>query len=200
MLKLIRRLYDWVLSWADSRYSTWALGGLAFAESSFFPVPPDVLLLALAIAKPKRSFFYALIASVGSVIGGLGGYLIGIFLFEAIGRRILQMWGYMEIYEELVEHFRNWAFLSVLAAALTPIPYKVFTIAGGVARLHLGVFLLASALGRFGRFFTEGLLIFLFGKPVKDFIEKYFNLLTILFIIALVGGFVILKYLIRTGV
>src|SRR3972149_8906851 len=103
MFALIRRMYDWVLSWADSRYSTWALGVLSFCESSFFPVPPDVLLIALAVSKPRRSLFYSLVTSVMSVLGGVGGYIIGLFLFEAVGKRILTVLGCMEIYYQLVD-------------------------------------------------------------------------------------------------
>jgi len=194
---IIRRLYDWVLHWAETPYGSPALFGLAFAESSFFPVPPDVLLIALSISKPKRSFFYAAICSVGSVIGGMFGYYIGLQLFNLVGERILTFYGVMNEYyriKHLYETYNAWA---VGIAGFTPIPYKVFTIAAGAFKINFAVFLVASTISRSARFFLVGGLIYKFGAKIKEFIERYFNLLTIIFVVALVLGFFLVKYLLK---
>lgn len=191
----LRRLYDWVLGWADTRFGTPALAVLSFIESSFFPIPPDPLLLALAVAKPKRSLTYATVCTIASVAGGLFGYWIGFALFDLIGQRILEFYGLNAHYETVKVRFQEYAFLSILGAAFTPIPYKVFTIAAGSFGLDLLTFTLASALGRGLRFFLEGFLIRWFGPSIRDFIDRYFNLLAIAFFILLIGGFVLVKVL-----
>ena len=191
---IIRRLYDWVLHWAETPYGSLALILLAFSESSFFPVPPDILLIALAISIPRRAFFYAFIATVSSVIGGMLGYYIGIGLMEAIGWKIIHFYHAEELFQQLFETFNRYNFWAVLTAAITPIPYKVFTISAGAARTDFTVFLIASVIGRSIRFFTVGTLIYFFGEKIKHFIDKYFNLLSIVFVILLIGGFVIIKY------
>lgn len=191
----IKKLYNWVLSWANKKYSTHALFVLAFTESSFFPVPPDVLQIALSISKPKKSFFYALISTIGSVIGGIFGYFIGLFLFETIGKAIIEFFHYQEYFQIVGNYYTTYAFLAILAAAFTPIPYKVFTIAAGVWDVGLGTLVIASILGRGGRFFLVAILIYLFGEKVKELIDKYFNILTILVFLLILSGFLILKYL-----
>lgn len=191
---VVRRLYNWVLHWADTPYGTPALGVLAFTESSFFPIPPDVLLIALAVSKPKRSFRYATVCSVMSVIGGFFGYLIGYALMEAVGNRVLEFYGYTEQFAELQKLFQDQGFLWVLAAALTPIPYKVFTIAAGTVSLNLLTFAAASVLGRSARFFAVAALVRIFGPSIKRTIEKYFNLATVVFMVLLILGFVVIKY------
>jgi membrane protein YqaA with SNARE-associated domain len=190
----IRKLYDWVLHWAETPYGSLALIILAFAESSFFPVPPDVLLIALAISIPKKSFFYALESTVSSVVGGMLGYYIGIALMDIIGWRIIDFYNARELFTELFKTFNDYNFWAVLIAAITPIPYKVFTISAGAAGANFGVFMLASIIGRSIRFFAVGTLIYLFGERIRNFIDKYFNLLSIVFVILLVGGFVLIKY------
>lgn len=190
----IRRLYDWVLHWAETPYGSLALIILAFAESSFFPVPPDVLLIALAISIPKRSFFYALETSMASVIGGMLGYYIGLALMDIIGWRIIDFYNARQLFTELFKTFNEYNFWAVLIAAITPIPYKVFTISAGAANANFAVFMLASVIGRSIRFFAVGALIFLFGERIKGFIDKYFNWLSIVFIVLLVGGFILIKY------
>jgi membrane protein YqaA with SNARE-associated domain len=192
----LRRLYDWTLSWAETPYGTAALFVVAFAESSFFPIPPDLLLIALCVSIPKKSFKYALISGIGSVLGGIFGYYIGVALYDALGKLIIQTLHYERYFELVGRMYADNAFLAVLGAAFTPIPYKVFTIAAGVWRIDFGTFLLASIIGRNGRFFLEAALIFLFGARIKNFIDKYFNILSILFFILLVGGFIAVKYLI----
>ncbi len=191
---IIRRLYDWVLHWAETPYGTLALILLAFSESSFFPIPPDVLLIALAISIPRRSLFYAFIATMSSVTGGILGYYIGSGLMQVVGYKIIQFYHAEELFIQLSDTFNQYNFWAVLVAAITPIPYKVFTIAAGATNANFGVFMMASILGRSFRFFAVGTLIFLFGERIKNFIDKYFNLLSILFMVLLIGGFLLIKY------
>lgn len=191
----LRRLYDWVLSWAETPYGGPALFVLAFAESSFFPVPPDVLLIALAISIPRRAFYYALICSVGSILGGMLGYLIGLQFMEVVGDKIIQLYGFGPQWNYVGSLYKQYAAWAVGIAGFTPIPYKVFTIAGGAFHIDFPIFVLASALSRSARFFLVGGLIYLFGPPIRNFIDKYFNLLAILFVVLLVGGFILIKYL-----
>lgn len=190
---LLRRAYDWVLSWADSRYGAVALFLLAFAESSFFPIPPDVLLMALALGARKKSLYFALICSIGSVLGGLAGYAIGAFAFDAIGRPIIEFYGAADKYDSIGKLYEEHGFWIVFLAGFTPIPYKVITIAGGVFKISLLPFTVASIVGRSARFFLVAGLIHAFGEPVKAFIDKWFNLLTVVFSVLLIGGFVLLK-------
>ena len=192
---ILRRLYDWVLSWAHKKYSSAALFVLAFSESSFFPVPPDVLQIALSVSKPKKSFFYALIASIGSVLGGILGYFIGLFLFDTIGSLIINSLGYQAQFNSVGDLYKSYAFLAILVSAFTPIPYKVFTIAAGFWQVGLLPLIAASIIGRSARFFLVATLIHFFGPKIKEFIDKYFNLLTMIFIILLIGGFLIVKYI-----
>jgi membrane protein YqaA with SNARE-associated domain len=192
---LIRRLYNWVLHWAETPYGPIALFLLSFAESSFFPIPPDVLLIALAISIPARSFRYALNCSIASVLGGLFGYGIGLFLMDSIGMRILDLYGVMDKYEYVQELYMKYDAWAVGIAGFTPIPYKVFTISAGAFKISLPVFILASVISRSLRFFIVATLIYFYGKKIRTFIEKYFNLLTIIFSVLLIGGFVLIKYL-----
>ncbi len=192
---LLRRLYDWVLSWANKKYSSFALFVLAFAESSFFPVPPDVLQIALSVSKPKRSFIYALISSIGSVLGGILGYIIGFFLFDSVGKLIIGALGYQAQFDAVGNLYRSYAFLAILTAAFTPIPYKVFTIAAGFWSVGLMPLITASIIGRSARFFLVAALFYFFGPKIKGFIDKYFNWLTIIFLILLIWGFIAIKYM-----
>ena len=192
---LLRKLYDWVLSWAHKKHASKALFGLAFAESSFFPIPPDVLQIALSVTKPKKSFFYALISSIGSVLGGIFGYFIGFFLFDSVGRLIIDTLGYQAQFDAVGNLYKSYAFLAILTAAFTPIPYKVFTIAAGFWQVGLVPLISASIIGRSARFFLVATLFYFFGPKIKAFIDKYFNWLTIIFIVLLIGGFAAIKYL-----
>jgi membrane protein YqaA with SNARE-associated domain len=194
MLRAVKRLYDWVLHWADTPYGKPALFILAFAESSFFPVPPDVLLIALALGASKKSFRFALICTVGSVIGGVVGYGIGYFGYEAIGKPIIDFYHGQEVMAKIEHQYAQYGFWGVLVAAITPIPYKVFTISSGFFRFEFWSFMIASVIGRSFRFFAVAALIYFFGPPIKNFIDKYFNALCIIFMVLLVGGFVLLKY------
>src|SRR3989338_26462 len=192
---LLRRLYDWVLSWAHKKYSSFALFVLAFTESSFFPIPPDVLQIALSVSKPKNSFIYALISSIGSVLGGILGYFIGFFLFDSVGKLIIGSLGYQAQFDAVGNLYKSYAFLAILTAAFTPIPYKVFTIAAGFWNVGLMPLIAASIVGRSARFFLVASLIYFFGPKIKGFIEKYFNWLTVIFLMLLIGGFIAIKYL-----
>jgi membrane protein YqaA with SNARE-associated domain len=192
-----------VLGWSESRWGEVALFVLAFAESSFFPVPPDVLLIALCLGRPRRALRYALICTVGSVLGGMGGYAIGYFLWQtAAGTPTgLAQWCFdhlftVEQFDGVQETFRKWDFWAIFTAGFTPIPYKLFTIAAGVFRLNLPMFVVASIVSRGLRFFLIAWLIRRFGPPIKLFIDKYFNLLALVFTVLLIGAFVLVKYLI----
>jgi membrane protein YqaA with SNARE-associated domain len=189
----IRRLYNWVMGWADSPYSQWALFGIAFAESSFFPIPPDILLIALGVALPLRALRYALICTLGSVTGGVFGYWIGHEFFGIIGEPIVQFYAAENQYLRIQELYRQYDAFAVAVAGLTPIPYKVATITAGFFEVNFGRFVLASALSRSLRFFLIGFLIRFFGAPIRSFIEKYFEILTIIFLILLVAGFAVLR-------
>lgn len=193
-LNWLRRLYDWVLTWAHSRYGVPALFLLAFTESSCFPIPPDVLLMALAMSIPKRAFYFALICSIGSVLGGMVGYLIGYAFMEAVGNHILAMYGLMDKWDYVGRLYQAYAGWAVAIAGFTPIPYKLFTIAGGAFKIDFLVFVIASVLSRSARFFLVAGLIYVFGPPIKSFIDRYFNLLAVVFMILLIGGFVLVKY------
>lgn len=190
---LLHRLYNWVLHWAETPYGVPALFLLAFAESSFFPVPPDVLLIALALSIPTRAFRYALVCTVGSVLGGMVGYGLGSVFFDLIGLPILRFYGYEAGYatvKALYDQYGTWA---VFIAGFTPIPYKVFTIASGAFHFPFIKFLLASMGSRAARFFLVSTLIWWFGPKIKHFIEKYFELVVVAFTLALIGGFVVIK-------
>jgi len=193
---LLRRIYDWVLSWANTPYATWALFALAFAESSVFPIPRDVLLIALCVAMPKRSWFYALICTVGSVAGGIFGYGIGVFAEQTIASPILNLYDPNRVvFAHVQQMYSEWGFWGVLAAAITPIPYKVFTIASGLLSFNFPLFVAASVLGRGFRFFLVAGLLRYGGERLKIFIDKYFDLLAIIALVAVVLGFLLLSYI-----
>jgi len=192
---MLRRLYDWVLHWAETPYGAWALFLLAICESSFFPIPPDILLIALAVAVPRKSFKYALVCSAGSVIGGCFGYLIGWQFMASVGDRIIDFYGLSSKVEYIAALYNQYDAWAVGIAGFTPIPYKVFTIAAGLFKINFSVFVLASLVSRSARFFLVGGLIYAFGPKIQKFIEKYFNILAIAFTVLLVLGFVVVKYL-----
>jgi len=192
---MLRRLYDWVLHWADTPFGAWALFLLAFCESFFFPIPPDILLIALAVAVPAKALKYALVCSVGSVLGGMLGYLIGWQFMAVIGERIVAFYGVegkVHYIEGIYQHYDAWA---VGIAGFTPIPYKVFTIAAGMFKINFWVFVVASLVSRSARFFILGGLIYAFGPRIQRFIDRYFNILAVAFCVLLVVGFILIKYL-----
>ncbi|HHT9119443.1 MAG TPA: YqaA family protein [Candidatus Hypogeohydataceae bacterium YC41] len=194
---LSRRLMDWTLEWANTRYATPALFLVAVAEASFFPIPPDVLLIALGISLPTRAFHYALVCSVGSVLGGCLGFFIGYGLFETIGKPIIDFYGLEQEFNYVSNRFNENAFLAVVVAGFTPIPYKLFTIGAGVCKVNFFTLVLASVLSRGSRFFAEAALVYFFGARVRVFIERYFNILSIAFVVMLFLGYIGLKFLAR---
>ncbi|HIM74469.1 MAG TPA: DedA family protein [Candidatus Marinimicrobia bacterium] len=199
----IRKLYDWVLKWAETPYGLLALFILAFAESSFFPIPPDILLIALALGARKKSLYFALICSLASISGGLFGYGIGHFLWwEGSGYTGIAYFffnnipGFSEqLFTILKSQYDQYGFMIIFTAGFTPIPYKIFTISAGAFDINLLNFLIASTISRSARFFLVSGLIWKFGEPIRSFIDKYFNLLTILFTVLLIGGFILIKYI-----
>ena len=193
----IRRLYDWVISWAESRYAIPALLLLAVAESSFFPIPPDVLLIAMCIGCVPQSYKYAWWCAVGSIIGGVAGYAIGFYLWEVDGIKQF-FFDYIpgvtpESEATVKELYDSWSFWIVFTAAFTPIPYKVITILAGVCAINFPMFLIGSAIGRSARFFLVAWLFKRFGPGIKEFIERRFALVTLLGTAVLVGGFLVIK-------
>ena len=192
---LLRRLYDWTLSWADRREGVWALFFIALVESSVFPIPPDVLLIALCVGSVTKSYQFALICAVGSILGGMIGYAIGYWGFEAIGERIIAFYNGESSMQKVRAFYDEYGFWGNLLAAITPIPYKVFTIASGSFQFSFGKFLLASILGRSLRFFALATALYFFGAPIRSFIDKYFNLCAWLFMAVLIAGFLAIKAL-----
>jgi len=198
-MKFLKKLYDWVLHWAETPYGPLALFLLALAESSVFPIPPDPLLIALCLGAIKKSWRFAFYTSLASIIGGAIGYLIGFGVWEAVDSFFFKyVPGFTEsLFERVTANFQDYGFWYVFAAGFTPIPYKVFTIASGVFKLNFILFLVASAISRSLRFFAVAALFRKFGPSIKGFIEKYFNILAILFFILLLAGFLVVKFIIK---
>ena len=192
---MLRATYDKVLELAAHRRASWALSGVAFLESSVFPIPPDVMLIPMVLAERVKAWFYAAIATISSVAGGVLGYAIGFFLFEVVGKPILAFYGYTDAFADFASRYNEFGAWIVFFAGVTPFPYKVITIASGATQLNFLVFLLASVAARGLRFFLVRALLYWFGPPIKDFIEKRLGLVTTVFLILLIGGFVAVKYL-----
>ncbi|NLF39979.1 DedA family protein [bacterium] len=204
MFRPLRRLYDWTLHWAETPYGPLALFIMSFAESSFFPVPPDVLLIALCLGAVTRSFRFAMLCSIASVLGGLLGYAIGHFVwYDGSGQYSVvasfffkHIPGFTEeLFKRVQTNYDRYGFWYVFAAGFTPIPYKVFTIASGVFEMNLAGFTVASAISRSMRFFLVAGLIRVFGEHIKSFIDRYFNLLTVVFTVLLAGSFLLVKFM-----
>lgn len=193
---MIRRLYDWMMGLAENPKATQWLAVISFAESSFFPIPPDVMLIPMVLARRAAAFFNAAICTVSSVAGGMAGYAIGYFLLDALGMPILRAYGLEAKYGDFVQAFDEWGLWIILIKGLTPIPYKLVTIASGAAKFDLLVFALASIATRGLRFFMVAGLLWWIGEPIRTFVEKYLTLVTTVFVICLVGGFVVVKYLV----
>ena len=192
----LRRLYDWVVSLSERPKAALSLFVLAFAEASFFPIPPDILLIALAIGAPRRALWFATTCTLGSALGALLGYLLGLQFYELIGQQLVEFYAAGEQYQRVQALYQEWDVLAIAVAGFTPIPFKVFTISAGVFELNLLIFGVAVVLSRGARFFLLGVLIWRFGSGIREFVDRYFNLLTILFIILLVSGFLIVEYFI----
>ena len=198
---IVKRLYDWMLSWGDSRWGALALFLFAFAESSFFPIPPDVLLIALCLGAVTRSFRFAAICTAGSILGAMVGYAIGYFVWQnaageytALAHFFFNHVFSVEAFEKVGALYDQYNFWIVFTAGFTPLPYKIFTITGGLFHINFVMFFVASIISRGLRFFLIGGLIWKFGAPIKSFIDKYFNLLAIAFTVLLVGSFFLLGY------
>jgi membrane protein YqaA with SNARE-associated domain len=192
---MIRKLYDWTLSLAGHPRALWALAIIAFVESSFFPIPPDVLMIPMIIAAPTRAFRIAAVATVASVLGGLFGYAIGALLFETVGQPILDFYGKADAFDSFATRYNDWGAWAVLIAGVTPFPFKVITIASGATGLSLPVFILSAILARALRFFVVAALLWKFGPPIRDFIEKRLGLIFAIFCVLLIGGFYLVMYL-----
>ncbi len=178
---------------AEHPKAVWVLSAVSFAESSFFPLPPDIMLIPMVLARRARAFIYASFASVASVLGGVLGYAIGYFLFDTIGKPVLDFYGYGGKFASFATQYNEWGAWIVLMAGLTPFPYKVITIASGVTGLGFPVFMMASIVARSIRFFAVSAMLYWFGPQIRHFIETYFGLVTIIFFVMLVGGFALVK-------
>ena len=204
-MKWIKDLYDWVLKWSSSKHGPLMLFIMAFAEASFFPIPPDILLIALALGLREKAFYFAFICSIGSVLGAVLGYFIGSFLwwegvneFSWLANLFFDIIpGFTsKIFYSIQSKYEVWNFWIVFTAGFTPIPFKVITISAGAFDINFIFFVIASTLSRSARFFLLSILIWKFGEPMRDFIDKYFNLLAIIFMILLIGSFILIKYVI----
>lgn len=193
---MFRKLYDWTMRQAARPKAGRALAVVSFLESSIFPIPPDVMLIPMCLANRERAFQYALICSVTSVLGGIAGYAIGHFLIETMGQWIINFYGYADKWHAFEAAYAEWGVWIILIKGLTPIPYKLVTIASGAAHFSLTVFILASIVTRGIRFFLIAGLLWKFGPPIREFIERRLAVLMWIFFIGLIGGFVVIKYLV----
>lgn len=191
---MLHSLYDWTMDLSGRRHALTALAVVSFIESSVFPIPPDVLLIPMVLAARERAWLIAAVCTITSVLGGLAGYGIGLFLFEQIGRPLLEFYGYTDRFGDFQAYYNDWGAWAVFIAGTTPFPYKVITILSGVTALSVPVFLVASVLARGIRFFLVAGLLWYFGEPIRAFIERRLGLLFTLFCILLIGGFVALRY------
>ena len=201
-MSFIRNLYNWVLKWADSKYGGLALGLMALAEASCFPIPPDVLLIALCLGSQNKSFNFGLICSIGSILGPIVGYAIGYFLCWSTPSTFTQLANFFfdiipgfsnDVFYSIKSQYEQWNFWIIFTAGFTPIPFKIFTITAGAFDINFILFLIASTVSRSARFFIVCGLIWKYGKPIEKFIDKYFNILALVFTILLFGGFLLAK-------
>ena len=194
-MAILRPLYDWTMGFAGHRHALAGLALVSFIESSVFPIPPDILIVPMVLAARDRAWTIALVAMVASVLGGLVGYAIGAGLYEAVGRPLLDFYGYGHKFADFQAIYAEWGFWFVAGAGFTPFPYKVITIASGVMELDLASFTGASVLSRGARFFFLAALLWWFGPPVRRFLEANLALLTTLFFVLLLGGFLAIRFL-----
>jgi membrane protein YqaA with SNARE-associated domain len=193
---MLRRMYDWTMEQAARPNALRVLGVVSFAESSFFPIPPDAMILPMVLARPDRAWRIALVASVTSVLGGIAGYAIGYYLLETIGQWVIDLYRMQNAFEQYRHWYAEYGLWLILIKGLTPIPYKLVTIASGAAAFDFWVFVGASIVTRSARFFLVAALLKFFGPPIRDFVERRLTLVTTAFLVILVGGFVAVKYLI----
>ncbi len=191
---MLRHLYDWTMRLGESRYALYALAVIAFVESSVFPIPPDVLIIPMVIAVPRRAFLIAAVATVFSVLGGMFGYYIGAVLFDSIGQPVLDFYGKAAQFNQFSETYNQYGAWAVLIAGVTPFPFKVITILSGSTGLDFWVFVLSSVLARALRFFLIAALLWKFGVPIRNFIEKRLGLMFIVAVVLLFGGFAVVKF------
>lgn len=192
---MLKATYDWMMRAAAHPGATRALAAVSFIESSFFPIPPDVMLLPMVLADRAKAWWYATVATISSVIGGVAGYMIGHFLFDALGQRILKAYGLLERFDDFARWFNDYGVWILIIKGMTPLPYKVLTITAGAVHMNLLAFVAASVVARAMRFFLVAGLLYFFGPPIRDFIEKRLTLVTTVGAVVLVGGFVALKFL-----
>jgi membrane protein YqaA with SNARE-associated domain len=195
MRRMLRRTYDWCINAADKPYALWIMAAVAFAESSFFPIPPDIMLIPMALAHPKRAYTYALICTITSVAGGVLGYAIGALLYDSVGTWLISLYGYGNKLEQFRAAYAEWGAWIILLKGLTPIPYKIVTIASGFAAYNLGLFILFSIITRGARFFIEAFLLNRYGEQARVIIEKRLGMWTTAFAVVLIGGIVAAVYL-----
>lgn len=191
---MMRRMYDWMMGMARSDKAPHALFLVSFIESSFFPIPPDVMLVPMVLANRLKAWWFATVATMGSVLGGAAGYAIGYFFFEAIGHPILAFYGKADSFDQFAQWFNEWGVWILIIKGMTPFPYKVLTITAGVTKMPFLEFMVASVVARAMRFLLVAALLYWFGEPIRDFIEKRLSLVTTVFVVALVGGFIAVKY------
>ena len=194
-MNFLKRLYNWTLVKANHKNAKWYLSLISFAESSFFPIPPDILLIPMVLASKARALFYASICTLFSVLGGILGYAIGYFFYSSLGIYIVEFYQLENSFSIFENYYREFGILIILGAGITPFPYKFITIASGVFGLNIFLFIIISSIGRGLRFFLIAILLFFFGDKIKLIIDKYFNLLTIVFFILLVGSVFIIRFL-----
>jgi membrane protein YqaA with SNARE-associated domain len=186
---MLRRLYAWVLALSEKPSAPWALAGVSFAESSFFPIPPDIMLVPMCLARPDRAFFYAGLCTLASVLGGLAGYAIGALLYDTIGRFLIELYGYGDKAEAFRAAYAEWGHWIILIKGVTPIPYKIVTITSGFAGYNLLWFTLLSIITRGARFFLVAGLLYLWGPPAREFIERRLELVAVVSLVIIVAGF-----------
>ena len=193
---MMKRIYDWMMRMAGHERAPEALFLVSFVESSIFPIPPDVMLIPMVLAQRVRAWWYATIATVGSVLGGVAGYAIGYFLFELIGQPILRWYGYASGFQEFSEQFNTWGVLIIILKGWTPFPYKVLTILAGATHMNIFAFMAASVVARAMRFYLVAALFYWYGPPIREFVERRLSLVTTVFAVVLIGGFVAIRFLV----
>ena len=194
-MNFLKRTYNWALEKAQHKNAKWYLSLISFAESSFFPIPPDILLIPMALASKAKALFYAFICTLFSVLGGILGYAIGYFFFNSVGIYVVEFYHLENSFSVFEDYYREFGILIVLGAGITPFPYKFITIASGVFGLNIFLFIVVSIIGRGLRFYLIAILLYFFGEKIKLIIDKYFNILTIVFFILLVGSVFIIRFL-----
>ena len=193
---MLRRLYDWTMTASAGPNALRTLAAVAFAESSFFPIPPDAMIIPMVLARPDRAWRIAIVATAGSVVGGMAGYAIGYYFFATIGLKLIDLYGLQTGFEQFRSAYAEYGLWIILIKGLTPIPYKLVTIASGAAAFNFGIFVLASIATRGARFFLVAALLRAFGPPIRDFIERRLTLVMTAFLVCLVGGFVVIRYVV----